>query len=106
MDEVRFVIKCFLFSALLLVLTQLKTGGITIENQIQSSLVNSEVADFVNKTANGGVKIIKDGAQMMYESYINWKKKDDDVISESLKKVQKTDIRDIEIEETESDIIE
>ena len=60
MDEARFVLKCFVFSALLLVLTQLKTKTGTIESDIQAKLISSETAELVNKVADGGVKAIKD----------------------------------------------
>lgn len=60
MDEARFVIKCFLFAALLIMLSQLKTKTGTIETDIQATLVNSQTADLVNKVADGGVKGIRD----------------------------------------------
>ena len=58
MDELKFVARCFGFAAVLLVISQLKTGGVTIENRVQTTLVNSEVADFVNKSAQGGIKLV------------------------------------------------
>lgn len=70
MDEVKFVARCFGFAALVLVLSQLKTGGVTLENRVQASLVNSQVADFVNKSAQGGVKLIQttiDSARAYFE---------------------------------------
>lgn len=73
MDELRFVLKCFAFSALFLVLTQIKAGDKTIENHIHSSLVNSKVSDFVNKVADGGVKLIKDSYYYSMDSYQDWK---------------------------------
>lgn len=76
MDEFRFVLKCFAFSALFLVLTQIKAGDRTIENHIQSSLVNSKVSDFVNKTADGGFKLIKDSYHYAMDSYQSWKSAD------------------------------
>lgn len=60
MDEARFVLKCFLFAALLIMLSQLKTKSGTIETEIQATLVNSQTASLVNKVADGGVKAIKD----------------------------------------------
>jgi len=60
MDEARFVLKCFLFAALLIMLSQLKTKSGTIETQIQATLVSSETAGLVNKIADGGVKGIRD----------------------------------------------
>lgn len=76
MDELRFVLKCFVFAILFLVLTQIKTGDTTIEKQIESSLVNSKVSDFVNKVADGGVKLIKDGNHYANDYYQNWKNND------------------------------
>jgi hypothetical protein len=62
MAEVRFVLKCFAFAAIILMVSQVKTkSGSTIENQIQASLVSSQMATFVNKTADGGAQLIKDG---------------------------------------------
>jgi len=60
MDEARFVVKCFIFAALLVMLTQLKTKNGTIESDIQATLVSSQTASLVNKVADGGVKAIKD----------------------------------------------
>lgn len=80
MDEIKFVLKCFVFAALLLVLTQIKSGETTIEGHIEAALINSEVAGFINKVADGGVKMIKDGAHYATyyatESYIKWKHTD------------------------------
>ncbi len=73
MDELRFVLKCFVFSAVLLVLTQIKTEGSTIEEQIHASLVNSKVSAFVNKVADGGAKAVKDGYEYSKNYYSNWK---------------------------------
>ncbi len=60
MDEARFVLKCFLFAALLVMLSQLKTKSGTIETDIQATLVSSQTADLVNRVADGGVKAVKD----------------------------------------------
>lgn len=59
MDELKFVLKCFGFAALLLVFSQLKTNDVSVENRLQASLVNSQMSDFVNKTAQGGAKLIQ-----------------------------------------------
>lgn len=74
MDEVRFVARCLAFAALLLVISQLKTNGVSIENHVQASLVNSDVADFVNKAAKGGVKLIHTTADSV-KNYIDGRKK-------------------------------
>lgn len=74
MDEFRFVLRCFAFAGLLLVLTQIKTGDVTVEAYIQSSLVNSKVSSFVNKVADGGVKLLKDAGNYAKDTYLDWKK--------------------------------
>jgi|GEM_PF-4603807 len=73
MDEIRFVLKCFAFAVLLLMLTQIKSGDLTIENHIEAVLLNSKTATFVNKVAEGGVKVIKDGGHYAQASYLSWK---------------------------------
>lgn len=74
MDEIKFVMKCFVFAALLLVLTQVKTKDATIESHIEAALVSSQVSNFVNKTAAGGAKLLKDAGHYASESYMNWKR--------------------------------
>jgi signal recognition particle GTPase len=69
MDELRFVLKCFGFAALLLVLSQLKTNTGTIETDIQAALVNSKTAEFVNMAADGGVKAIRSFVSYAKETY-------------------------------------
>ena len=85
MDELRFILKCFVFSALLLMLTQIKTGELTIEKHIEATLINSKMADFVNNVANGGVKIIKDAGHYANESYLNWRRSEIAVSASSAK---------------------
>jgi len=65
MDEARFVVKCFIFAALLVMLTQLKTKSGTIESDIQATLVSSQTASLINKVADGGVKAMKDFGSYM-----------------------------------------
>ena len=69
MDEARFVLKCFVFAALVLMLSQLKTKTGTIETDIQAALVNSKTAEFVNMAADGGVKAIRALAKYAKETY-------------------------------------
>jgi hypothetical protein len=73
MDELRFVLKCLAIAAAFMVLTQIKAGEVTVEEKIEASLVNSSVSDFVNRVADGGVKLIKAGALSAKESYLDWK---------------------------------
>ena len=61
MDELKFVLRCFIFSCLLLMFSQVKTDGVTYEARIQNFLVNSEAAFFMQDAAAGGVKAIKKG---------------------------------------------
>lgn len=72
MDELKFVLKCFLFACALLTLTQLKTNGLTIESRIQNSLLNTAVADFLNQTAAGGVKLVKNLSVKTKETVQGW----------------------------------
>ena len=65
MDEARFVIKCFLFAALLLMFSQLKIKDGTVETEVQAALVSSQTAHFVNKIAEGGVKAVRDLAGLV-----------------------------------------
>lgn len=85
MDEFKFVIRCFGFAALILVLTQIKAGEVTIEGHIQASLVNSKVSGFVNKVAEGAVKLIRDGSVYVAESYREWKRSDHETVPIVLK---------------------
>lgn len=87
MDELKFVLRCFGFAALVLVFTQIKAGDETIESHIQATLINSKVSGFVNKVAEGGVKLIKDGSAYVAESYREWKHAD----RETVRVVSKTE---------------
>lgn len=60
MDEFKFVLKCFIFASLLMCLTQLKTNGLTLEARLHGFLISSPVAEFVNKSAQGGVRLIEE----------------------------------------------
>ncbi len=98
MDELKFVIRCFGFAALFLVLTQIKAGDMTIESHIHSSLVSTNVVHFVNSVAAGGVKLMKDGVHFTKDYYQEWKH------SESSKKtpaVKQAKIEPSSDEETE-----
>ncbi len=72
MDEFKFVMKCFLFACGVLALTQLKTNGVTIESRIQSTLLSTPVADFVNKTALGGISLYQAGSVKVGSTINNW----------------------------------
>ena len=60
MDELKFVLKCFVFACLVFALSQYQTeNGQTIEARVHGYLVSSSTAKFVNESARGGVKLAK-----------------------------------------------
>ncbi len=59
MDELKFVIKCFLFTCVLFAASQYKAEGVTLEAKIHSFLVSMPVAEFVNNSAHGAVILIR-----------------------------------------------
>lgn len=59
MDEIKFVLRCFLFACLLFAISQLKTEGITLESRLHGFLISTPVAEFVNNSAHGAVKFIQ-----------------------------------------------
>lgn len=73
MDEFKFVVKCFIFACLLMVLSQLKTEGITLEARLQHFLVSSTVANFVNQSAQGGVKLIEELSVKTKKTIETWR---------------------------------
>ena len=72
MDEFKFVMKCFLFAAAVVTLSQLKTDGMTIEARVQDTLTSNSVAHFVNQTAMGGVKFISNATETTREKLNDW----------------------------------
>ncbi len=103
MDEFKFVLRCFGFAALIMVLTQIKAGEATIEGHIQASLVNSKVSGFVNKVAEGGVKLIKDGSNYVVESYHEWKRSE--ISKPEVPKTAKA-IAELSTEEDDTELID
>lgn len=76
MDEFRFVMKCFLFSAALMALTQLKVGEGTVESKVQAGLTGSKTAEFINKAAEGGVKLINLSVEYAKDYYFKGSKEE------------------------------
>lgn len=97
MDEARFVLKCFAFAALILVLSQLKTKSGTIETDIQAALVNSNTADFVNKAADGGVKAIRAVMNYAKEAYNKDRSKVKEDLENKKAALQEAAIKKIEV---------
>ena len=54
MEELKFVLKCFLFTALLVVLMQVKVGGASIEAYSFHWLRKSTVSQYIQSVAAGG----------------------------------------------------
>lgn len=76
MTELKFVAKCFLFTAILVVMMQLKVGGSTIEAYSFHWLRKSTVSQYVQSVAAGGAMAlrnlgssIKDGVTGTVNSY-------------------------------------
>lgn len=61
MEEIKFVIKCFIFSCLVVVFSQTKMSHETIEKKTYNYLQNSATAEFMRESAHGGVLLIQQG---------------------------------------------
>lgn len=59
MDELRFVIKCFIFSCAIVLFSKSQINGETIEAQATRFLHSSDLAIYLRQTAEGGVKLIE-----------------------------------------------
>ncbi|MGZ3774205.1 MAG: hypothetical protein ACXVCY_11715 [Pseudobdellovibrionaceae bacterium] len=69
MEELKFVLKCFFFTTLLVVLMQVKIGTTSIETHSFKWLQKSTIAQYIQSAAAGGAmalrnlgKSLKDGA--------------------------------------------
>lgn len=58
MDELKFVLKCFLFASLLMIFSQVKTDGLTIESKLEVFLTESTTAHYLQTAAEGGAKAL------------------------------------------------
>ncbi|MBC7466391.1 MAG: hypothetical protein H7256_10395 [Bdellovibrio sp.] len=68
MDELKFVMKCFLFASLVMVFSQVKSGGLTLESRVEVFLTESTAAHFMQTAAEGGAKVLGE----MYETAKNF----------------------------------
>ncbi|WP_374076730.1 hypothetical protein [Bdellovibrio bacteriovorus] len=59
MEELKFVLKCFACTALLIVLMQVKVGGASIENHSFRWLQNSMVSQYIQSAAAGGAMALR-----------------------------------------------
>lgn len=61
MSEFWFVVKTALFSALVLVVLQLKVGGLTLEEHTERKIYRSRVGTEIQAVARGAVRAGQDG---------------------------------------------
>lgn len=61
MDEFKFVIKCFIFSCLIVIFSQTRIQGETLENKALIFLQHSQTAHWIRAAADGGIKLIRQG---------------------------------------------
>lgn len=59
MEELKFVLKCFFFTALLVVMMQVKVGGASIEQHSFRWLQKSTVSQYVQSAAAGGAMALR-----------------------------------------------
>ncbi|ASD65283.1 hypothetical protein [Bdellovibrio bacteriovorus] len=59
MEELKFVLKCFAATALLIVLMQVKVGGDSIESHSFRWLQKSTVSQYIQSAAAGGAMAIR-----------------------------------------------
>lgn len=62
MDEFKFVLKCLIISCVIVVFSQTKIAGETLENKASIFFKYSDTAQWVRAAADGGVKLIRQGA--------------------------------------------
>lgn len=64
MDEFKFVLKCFLISCVIVIFSQTRISGETLENKAFVYLQHSDTAHWVRAAADGGIKMIRQGAEI------------------------------------------
>lgn len=76
MEELKFVVKCFVFTALLIVVMQVRVGGYSIEAHSFHWLRKSTVSQYIQSAAAGGAmalrnlgRSVKDGVASTVDGY-------------------------------------
>ncbi|KYG66826.1 hypothetical protein AZI86_07255 [Bdellovibrio bacteriovorus] len=76
MEELKFVVKCFVFTMLLVVLMQVKVGGYSIEAHSFHWLRKSTISQYIQSAAAGGAmalrnlgRTVKDGVASTVDGY-------------------------------------
>lgn len=59
MSEFMFVVKCFVFTAIVVVMMQLKVGGVTVEAYSFHWLRKSNISLYIQSVAAGGAMAIR-----------------------------------------------
>ncbi len=59
MDEFKFVLRCLLFTAVLMFISQYKMNDETLEAKAQYYFVESPTAETLREAAAGGVKFVR-----------------------------------------------
>lgn len=59
MEELKFILKCFAFTALMVVLMQVKVGGDSIEFYTFKWLRTSTVSQYIQSAAAGGAMALR-----------------------------------------------
>lgn len=60
MDEFKFVLKCLIFTAVIMFISQYKMNDETLEAKAQYFFVESPTAEHLREAAAGGVKFIRE----------------------------------------------
>ncbi len=71
MEELRFVVKCLMFTMLMVVLMQVKMGGATIEARAFSWLRTSSVSQYIQAAAAGGAMALRSLGSTVKEGISN-----------------------------------
>lgn len=59
MEELKFVVKCFVFTMLLIVVMQIKVGGYSIEAHSFHWLRKSTISQYIQSAAAGGAMALR-----------------------------------------------
>ncbi|AZZ35363.1 hypothetical protein CIK05_00605 [Bdellovibrio sp. qaytius] len=70
MEEFKFVLKCFLISCVIVIFSQTRISGETLENKAFVFLQHSETAQWVRDAADGGIRMIRQGTEIT-KNFVN-----------------------------------
>lgn len=71
MEELKFIIKCYLFTALLVVLMQVKVGGTSIETYAFRWLRTSTTSQYIQSAAAGGAMALRNLGSGLKEGVVS-----------------------------------